>query len=791
MRRLLDRPAARPLPDGPLPGPANTPFAPALALSVTLAFGVFLALMSFVWLVHPPGRLPGFFAAAGDQNQGTKTALYAVAFALLLPAALVAGPRLARTISRGPNGGALLPLAALIAGGLAAALLLVKLSGLLPWGDGMGVVLALVVCWAGATAVALLRAARPQPWPALSALAKRSSAVYIGAGVLVFAALLCTASFRHANVPVLVVGALAVAAVAALGRERLHLPRPSRRVGVAIDVVAGLVLVLAIPDLVIFTLNGELPNLLNANGVERFHQNFLLGPVNQVLGGGTLLVNEPPSQWGVGSVYFVAAWFHIAPIGYGTYGMLDGILNSLLFLGLYTVVRVAGASRLVAIAALAAGVVVLVYNRRYPVGGLPQQGPLRFGLPLAAIVPLVLGSRWPRWERLARAAALLALAISAVWALEAFAYTLFTYAATVCLQAWLRAPGDRLRWLRGQALLALGACVGAHLLFALATLAASGHLPRWSEYGAFVHAFLLGGAAGNITYGFARWSPGVAVAAGYLASAAAIVLLAWLRPAVAQRERVALVALTGATAWGVALFSYFDNRSATYLLLYVAPPALMLAPIWLGLVLRSAPVRAMRSAALAFVLSLAVVVVAIAAPSVSHAFPRTPLVRALPGGAGLRASLHRLWHLPPIDPRASRGEALVKRYMPGQKHILIVMNPDLGIEIMLRSGRANTLPIGDSYEDTFVASSRLPQLRKAIARLSPGERMLVDGPSLLALERIRSNAAAAAHPLKEFAVSPLTDALQGWVLAQLNARFRLVTIDRDPAGFFVLELRRR
>ncbi len=89
-------------------------------------------------------------------------------------------------------------------------------------------------------------------------------------------------------------------------------------------------------------------------------------------------------------------------------------------------------------------------------------------------------------------------------------------------------------------------------------------------------------------------------------------------------------------------------------------------------------------------------------------FPRTPLAEAFPGGHGLRADLRRLWHLPALDPRSPEGQRLVSIYMPSQRHVLMMVSPDLGTEIMMRSGRANKLPIGEPIEESFVASSRIP-----------------------------------------------------------------------------------
>ena len=93
--------------------------------------------------------------------------------------------------------------------------------------------------------------------------------------------------------------------------------------------------------------------------------------------------------------------------------------------------------RLLAISALAIAVVTMIYNLRFTVGELPEQGPLRFGMPMALIVMTLVAARWPARARVARAAGLLVVAISSLWALEAFAYTAFTFAAITAVEGAL------------------------------------------------------------------------------------------------------------------------------------------------------------------------------------------------------------------------------------------------------------------------------------------------------------------------------------------------------------------
>ena len=306
-----------------------------------------------------------------------------------------------------------------------------------------------------------------------------------------------------------------------------------RRWGVAIDALVIVLCLLAMPDLVIF--GTDSPFGAFTNRVIQFHHDFFLGPVNEVLHGGAVLV-DTASQYGVGSLYFLAGWFELAPIGYGTFGFLDGALFALFFAAGYCVLRIAGTSRLLAGGGLALGVIVLIYNLEFSVGSLPQHGPLRFGLPMVVILAAAAEDRWPERARVALAAQLFVVALSSVWALEAFAYTAATFAAIACFRAWALPGPGRLRSLLRTGAVDRGRLRGSPTFsWPLATLAAAGQLPDWGQYLAYLNEFLFG-EVGDITYDFSHWSAGLPVGAAYLASAAAIVLLARRRRDLVARE---------------------------------------------------------------------------------------------------------------------------------------------------------------------------------------------------------------------------------------------------------------
>ena len=100
-------------------------------------------------------------------------------------------------------------------------------------------------------------------------------------------------------------------------------------------------------DLVVFSRDSGLAAFQAS--VAKSHQDFLLGPTNEVLHGGAVLV-VAASQYGIGPIY---CWPGLlAPIGYGTIGLLNGPLFGLVFAAGYCLLRLSGTSRLLAAASL-------------------------------------------------------------------------------------------------------------------------------------------------------------------------------------------------------------------------------------------------------------------------------------------------------------------------------------------------------------------------------------------------------------------------------------------------------
>jgi hypothetical protein len=757
---------------------------PEIALGVSLAIGALLVLAPLVWRVLPITALPEPFP---DHHQDAETLIYVLAYAVLLPLGVLGAVRISDRIATGPSAGSLSGAVGLLSAGLALVVVFTKVSDELPWGGGPGVLAAAAGLWWVLAAVTLGRAASSRGWRGSATAARRAGWIWAVTGLLLIPVVLSFTHLESISVPVLLAGGALVAAVLVL-QDRVRLPAPPRWLGRAFDVALALLLLLAVPSLVV-SVSGD-PAVPFDQAIIQFHQNFFLGPANQILAGDAMLV-DVLSQYGVGSIYFLAAAFTVIPISNGTLGLVEGGLSALVFVGAFATLRIAGVSRMLAASAMALGVIVLVYGLQYPVGALLQHGAIRFGLPIGVVLGAVAEARWPRVGTPARGLQLLTVAVASVWALEAFAYTLLTVLAVAAFSVATEPAGERRRDLVRWVVQISAACVLAHVALVAGTLATTGELPDWGWYLNTLRAFLFG-QLGDWTYDFSRFSPGFAVGALYLASAAALSLIVIRRPDVIPRRRPLLVAITGMTAWGVALLSYIVNRGADHIIPYVCLPAVALGALWLGLV--SCPdlevSRRGRRASLAIALALSALLVAVAWSSVETRYSQSVLAHAVPGGTPLRTALDRVWNPPALRPEAPVGEQLLDEYMPGEARSIVLTSADLSVEILMRADRGSSVPLGDPWEDSFVPEHHLAPLGQFVDRLEAGDRMLIDGPGREAFEGYR----------REPSLDPLVDSgaqsivptdlagLQEWVLREIGERFDLRTLVRTDEGLEVVEL---
>lgn len=756
-----------------------------IALAVCLALAAFGVVGSLTHLILPATELPPPFP---NQHQDAETLTFVFTFALALPAALLLTNRLAARLT----GAQLAGLGSALSVALLAATLAIKAADVLGSVDGATALLVAAAAW-WSLALYLLASARLGHPGVLERLGEETGRAWTLAAALAVAVVLCFFDVGALALQPLGIGLIGTAAILyGYARGVGGLLRIAGRGGALIDAAIVLLLLFAVPNLMVF----DTSNLFQLRIIQ-FHQDFFLGPANHVLEGGAMLV-DTLSQYGVASIYLLVGWFQIAPIGNGTLGFLDNVLSALVFVAAYGVLRLVGVSRLLAAATMTVAVVVLVYGLEYPLGALLQHGAIRFGIPMLLIAAATVEFARPALRRPAQVIELLTVGLSAIWALEAFAYTVLTAAAILAVRLWLTPRPARRRTLLRWAGASLAAIAGFHVALVLGTLIAVGEVPDWGWYLNTLREFLTG-SVGDLTYDFAPWTAAFAVGSFYVAATAALVLLARNRPGLARQPPARIVALAATTAWGVALFSYFVNRSAEHILPYVCLPVVMLVAIWLGLLLerRTGLGLRLRLGGLGAVLAVTALLIAAAWPQAGTRFSQSALAYAVPGGgSSLSEGLDRLWNPPDLSPGASAGAALIERCMPDPDRTYVLTDADLGIEMLTKVGRANAFPLGDPWEDSFVPDAQLEHLEQSIDGLRPGDRLLVDAPALATYDayRVDPGRDPLTDPIGEERIVPTGLAkLQEWLLKEIGTRYRLETICRasGPSGLRVVTLEPR
>ena len=266
-------------------GRAAVPLAPIVALSVALTLGALFLVGPLLWSVVPETRLPAPFPS---HHQDAETLIYIVAFALLMPAGVVVAARISDRITTGPNAGSLSVVVGALSAGLALVVVLTRVSAGASWGGGPAALAVGAAIWGAVAVVVLARAASGRPWPAATSAARHASAVWTVAGVLLAGVALAFVDLDGVSRAGLLIGAIGVAGVLFV-HERARLPTVPTWLGHTIDIVLVGLILLAVPNL--FPLAAGVPGTSLDLSLTQFHQNFYLGPANQILAGDAMLVD--------------------------------------------------------------------------------------------------------------------------------------------------------------------------------------------------------------------------------------------------------------------------------------------------------------------------------------------------------------------------------------------------------------------------------------------------------------------------------------------------------------------
>jgi hypothetical protein len=557
-----------------------------------------------------------------------------------------------------------------------------------------------------------------------------------------------------------VLAALTLLGVRTIGARKL--PPRSRR-GLDLLAAAALVGVVAL-----------LPELQQVANQALLHHNFYLGPANSILHGHPML-NGTWSQYGIGSLEALALAFKIVPIGYGQLWLICTVAICVQYVVVLATLRLAGLGQLLAFAAVAVAVLGNVFALEGLAAAFPSVTPIRFGIPYLIVLAGVIAARTPGRERAGLWAQLGLIAFAGMWSFETWVYTGATFAFMTIVEAL---PAGRAAWrivmVRGcQALAATVAGVG---VFALATLIFTGGVD-FGPYIDFVRLYT-GGGLGTIQIDF--FSPGPLMAAEIFLSAAALLWLALNRPtAIAAPTRVAIAGYTG---FAIGSFTYYLGRSHPNNLLNLLVPAVVLLFLWVrALTVRDDRVWATAGAAV--LLLFAGTIAAWSWPFVKYKWQTTAFAQTVPfadgaslgHGKSVRLSLERLWHNPVMDPRAPDGVRLIDRYIPRRDDALVITEPDLTTEILLRAKRDNVLPIANAIEDDLVPTL-VDRARAVASRVPAGTYLLTSEPPADPEARTMFGNRRA-----------FTD-IQNAVLEILHRRFEFRRITRSPDGLEMVRL---
>jgi len=752
-----------------------------VVLALSLVVDVFLFLSSAATL------------AIGPNNQ-VETAFYLFTLFVLLPAAVVVAGHLAGVLRSAGGTAAVSGVAARAATALLCVLLVSRLARLAAI-PSSALLLPFSAAW-GLGLLLAVRAVHRRGWPSARLGASDTDRMWTLAAGL---AAVCVLAFLSPEVldPLKLGISVAIAGVL----TAVHLLWPAlgiRRRLWPIDAIALGLVVLTVTDLSGYLeyLRADAVTVVLADGLRltpeflgfahRIHSDFWLGPLNDMLHGRALLV-DVSSQYGVGPLYFLAVFFSEAPLGYGPLALLVGLLSALQYALVYGVMRLGGCARTLAIPAIAAAAVGLLLGSIGSPADFPSTGGLRFGIPWLVVLLAVLWTRCPRGRRILRGAATGLVGVSSIWSFETFVYTGAAFAAVAAFEAAALGPGHRrVRALSRDLLMAASCCAVAHLLLAVGTRAFAGDWPDWSTYLALLRFYAVGSELFGVVVD--PWSPGLPLFLLLLGSGVSIAALLSRRAELVLERRPALVGIAAASGLGVVSFSYFVGNSHPNTLMYPALPALVAGSLWASL-LGAAGLetrRALRTLAVTAGFWVAALLAISGWPDATEKWPRTALAHAIPGaghGGSIPEAVARLWRSPPSDSRAPAAEALLARRLPPRAPALVILEPELTIETLVRSRRVNVLPIGHPEQESLVPRQADPPVLRATDRLPAGTLMLTQPGQFDPPVEPRG---AAPHLRKGRLAR-----IQRVALRRIRAKFRLETLERGPSGLAIVRLRRR
>ncbi len=451
------------------------------------------------------------------------------------------------------------------------------------------------------------------------------------------------------------------------------------------------------------------------NDFARHHQNFFLGPANDILYGKDVLINSY-SQYGLFMPYFLAFIFriHLVPMTYQGFTLFISGLYGLYYSVIYFFLRRMLYSQWLAIITIGA---LLFFNylavwwRFMPI--IPAQGPLRFlwvYLILAAEILLNCTHISPKQEKIISLTELVIVGMTAIWSIEVFIYTLLTFLTCQFFRSLSsnQSTKEKIKQFLGKVGLILVTCLSFWFLFLVLIIIRSHQLPQFNEfinYLRFLTTYTYMDSTEESIYSVTDfiqryWVIGPAVFFGTLFGC----ILYLFSTEIGWERKKNYSPIAGLTVFGVVQFTYFFVFSFTGHFALVCVPVIILAAFWLSELLRhDFPIHIKTSVAVGYI-----IIVSFFAMQYSfyvtndNRWSHTGLQysiqyfasllnnRVWPDNLTKRFMIYHPWNEETLE-----AEKLVNQYFKHEQEIPIFIESEDEVETLVRVGKAHIYPISN------------------------------------------------------------------------------------------------
>jgi hypothetical protein len=306
-----------------------------------------------------------------------------------------------------------------------------------------------------------------------------------------------------------------------------------------------------------------------------FHYSFFLGPVADLVGGKSLLVNIN-AQYGVLIFYFLRFFFYFMPLGFVSFSAVLAFLTGVQYLLFFFIVRKLFKSEILSFFSL---IVLLLINHfaQFNDGILfPSVGPLRFGHIYVLMALILLRNQNPQKRNRFYLLESLVVGISFFWSFEVCFYIVFSYFCLLLFESISVGKGfkfDLPLFLKRQFWI-MGCILGIGLLIYLDVFRRTFEWPHWSYYFDFVSNYKNGFGMLELPAIGYWW---IFVATLYFSLFAVIGISAGKNKTLPQN----LNAIFLLTIYGILQFTYYFGRAHSNNLFHLSMPVILLVIFWL------------------------------------------------------------------------------------------------------------------------------------------------------------------------------------------------------------------